>query len=186
MVWRKAKRRHPQYHRCRTWWRRTLALRGGRTAHPASGHAATIPTLASVVAPVADTIGLGGMRLMRDEAFDLIRRAVQQMSSNGTSVRTSAVRTMVRELLGRDSESLSERNFTRILKDAHDADAIDLRRRGDDYEVAPAVAAAPIAAQLGIAEQQHAAVPTMTAPAPRGMAPRGAPARGRGLGTKAL
>ena len=64
----------------------------------------------------------------------------------------SLVRSTARALLGRDSESLSERNFTRILQDAHDADVIDLRRRGDDYEVAAAVGAAPVAAQLAAAE----------------------------------
>jgi len=63
-------------------------------------------------------------------------------------VRASVVRDRARQLLGRDSESLSERNFVRILKDAHDADVLDLRRRGDDFEVARAEAAAPVSEQL--------------------------------------
>ena len=38
--------------------------------------------------------------------------------------------------------------FVRILKDAHDEGIIDLRRRGDDFEVARAAEAAPVAEQL--------------------------------------
>ncbi|HEV7388943.1 MAG TPA: NYN domain-containing protein, partial [Gemmatimonadaceae bacterium] len=79
-------------------------------------------------APAADGIGVGGLRLRREEAFDLVRRAVGV--NGGPPVRASEARTAARALLGRDSESLSERNFIRILQDAHDADLIDLRRRG--------------------------------------------------------
>jgi uncharacterized LabA/DUF88 family protein len=90
-----------------------------------------------------------GERLTRDEAFDLVRRAVLALTtSEDEAVPASAVRQQARELLGRDSESLNERFFHRILRDAHDADLIDLRKRGDDYEVAPAATAAPIAEQL--------------------------------------
>jgi hypothetical protein len=73
------------------------------------------------------------VRLTRDEAFDLVRRAGAQIADNPGASRASDVRRVAHELLGRDSESLSEKNFTRILKDAHDSDIIDLRRRGDDY-----------------------------------------------------
>ena len=77
---------------------------------------------------------------------------------------------------------MSERNFIRILQDAHDADVVDLRRRGDDYEVAPAAAAPPLVDQLASAE-----VPRVVAPAaasvPTGMGARSSPpARGRGRG----
>jgi uncharacterized protein (TIGR00288 family) len=122
----------------------------------------------------ADGIGTGGMRLTRDEAFDLMRRAVDHIATNGGGTRASDVRRVAREVLGRDSESLSERNFTRILKDAHDSDIIDLRRRGDDFEVRPAVVAAPINAQLGAAALANAPAPAPSAPpAPRGMGARG-------------
>jgi uncharacterized protein (TIGR00288 family) len=131
-----------------------------------------------------DTVGLGGMRLTRDGAFDLVRRAVEAVTASGMAARASDIRATARELLGRDSESLSERNFIRILKDAHDANLIDLRRRGDDYEVAQAAAALSIAEQIGATERaQAAATPAVpTPPAPRGMAPRGSPSRGRGRG----
>ncbi len=143
----------------------------------------TVASVFPVSIGAADTIGLAGMRLTRDEAFDLLRRAVQAAVVSGSSGRASAIRRIARELLERDSESLSERNFTRILKDAHDANVIDLRRRGDDYEVAPAAEVLPIAEQLGAGLP----VPSTGAPAPtvlRGMAPRGVPIRGRGLGAK--
>lgn len=128
-------------------------------------------------------IGVAGERLTRDEAFDLVRRAVGAATTGDEAVRANAVRRAAFDLLGRDSESLSERNFTRILRDAHDADVIDLRRRGDDFEVARAVDAAPVAAQLAqaAAARSEAATPAPTPTAPRlGMGPRGAAGRGRG------
>jgi uncharacterized protein (TIGR00288 family) len=121
----------------------------------------------------ADGIGTSGVRLTRDEAFDLMRRAVEHIASHGGGTRASDVRRVARDLLGRDSESLSEKNFVRILKDAHDSDIIDLRRRGDDYEVRPAVVAAPIVDQLGAAAIANAPVRPASAPVPRGMGPRG-------------
>jgi hypothetical protein len=83
-------------------------------------------------------------------------------------------------VLGRDSESLNDRMFIRILKDAHDNGVIDLRRRGDDFEVAPAAEADSVADQLAKAAAATAPVTAPSAPAPRvGMGPRGA-SRGRG------
>jgi uncharacterized protein (TIGR00288 family) len=127
-----------------------------------------------------DDIGSSGLRLRREEAFDLVRRAVE--SNGGAPVRASQARIMARELLGRDSESLSERNFTRILQDAHDADVIDLRRRGSDYEVAPSVPATPVSDQLAAVELPKAIAPAAPSP-PAGMGARtGGLARGRGRG----
>jgi uncharacterized protein (TIGR00288 family) len=93
-----------------------------------------------------------GERLTRDEALTLLKRAVAELTTSEDSpVPASAVRRKARELLGRDSETLDERFFLRILRDAHDADVIDLRKRGDDYEVAPAAAVASVADQLAAA-----------------------------------
>ena len=131
----------------------------------------------SVGAPAGDQIGASGERLTRDEAYDLVRRAVAALTKGDESVSASAVRASARELLGRDSESLSDRNFPRILKDAHDNDVIDLRRRGDDFEVARAADAEPVSAQLAKTAVANApAVPAAPA-APRGMGPRGVAAR---------
>jgi uncharacterized protein (TIGR00288 family) len=127
-----------------------------------------------------DEIGSSGLRLRREEAFDLVRRAV---GTNGVApVRASQARERARELLGRDSESLSERNFIRILQDAHDADIVDLRRRGDDYEVAPAAPPTSVSEQLAASEPPKTV--TVTTPSvPTGMGARSAPpSRGRGRG----
>ena len=162
--------------------------REGRAQRPAAAPSQphTEPELVSTadtsvaVAPSAngDGIGSGGLRLTREDAFNLVRRAV----SESGPARASQVRAAARELLGRDSESLSERNFLRILQDAHDADLIDLRRRGTDYEVAPAAPGTPVSQQLAATEP-----PKVTAPSapsmPTGMGARSAPpSRGRGRG----
>ncbi|HEY6088755.1 MAG TPA: NYN domain-containing protein, partial [Gemmatimonadaceae bacterium] len=158
--------------------------RGQRAAQVAALPAAESETViarepARLPAPAAkpDEIGSSGLRLTREEAFNLVRRAVGQ---NG-SARASQVRSTAREMLGRDSESLSERNFLRILQDAHDADIVDLRRRGADFEVAPAAPATPVSEQLAAAEPPK---PPPSAPAiPTGMGARSAPpSRGRGRG----
>ena len=161
--------------------------RGPRTPQPpAHSHAAAEPEPAAAAdsrpapAPSAngDRIGSSGLRLTREDAFNLVRRAVAERGP----ARASQVRVTARELLGRDSESLSERNFLRILQDAHDADLIDLRRRGEDYEVAPAAPATPVSEQLAtadLAKPVAAAAPSM----PTGMGARSAPSsRGRGRG----
>ncbi|HEX3533852.1 MAG TPA: NYN domain-containing protein [Gemmatimonadaceae bacterium] len=124
-----------------------------------------------------DAVGSSGLRLTREDAFNLVRRAVNESGP----ARASQIRTSAREILGRDSESLSERNFLRILQDAHDANLIDLRRRGADYEVAPAAAETPVSEQLAAAEPPK--VTTPSAPSmPTGMGARSAPNRGRGRG----
>jgi uncharacterized protein (TIGR00288 family) len=148
-----------------------------------AGHSPS-PSPSPAVAPApaqADGIGVTGERLTRQEAFDLVRRTVSEMASDDTAVRASAVRSKARELLGRDSESLSDRMFIRVLKDAHDNGIVDLRRRGDDFEVAKAADAESVADQLAKAAAAHApAQVTPSTPAPRvGMGPRGA-GRGRG------
>ncbi|HEX8724876.1 MAG TPA: NYN domain-containing protein [Gemmatimonadaceae bacterium] len=160
--------------------------RGGRGAEApqleleGAGTAAT-PAAPAVPVKPAGGIGASGERLTRNEAFDLVRRAVETLTTSEESVTATAVRRRAHELLGRDSESLSERNFARILQDAHDADMIDLRRHGDDFDVSRAVSAAPVSDQLAAAASAAAPAPTPAAPAPRiGMGPRGAGARGRG------
>jgi hypothetical protein len=151
-----------------------------------SAEAVTAPESTPGAEPVvaADGIGLGGERLTRDEAFDLVKRAVGSLVQGDTAVPASALRRRAFELLGRDSESLSERFFDRVLRDAHDAEVIDLRRRGDSYEVSLPADVAPVAEQLNRAaaarSTQAAPAPAgAAAPAPRGMGPRGIPLRGR-------
>jgi uncharacterized protein (TIGR00288 family) len=150
-----------------------------REALPAVGEATAAP--AAPTAPSARPVegpGVEGERLTRDEAFDVVKRAVESLVRNDSSIRASAVRLRARELLGRDSESLSERNFIRILKDAHDAEVIDLRRRGDDFEVARAEPVPTVGDQL--AKAQSALTPTPKADA----TPTRLSLRGRGSGPR--
>ncbi|MES2180264.1 MAG: NYN domain-containing protein [Gemmatimonadota bacterium] len=131
------------------------------------------PERTEPVPVAADPIGLTGERLTRDEAFDLLRRTVKDLVSGDAAVRASVVRAKARELLGRDSESLSDRNFPRILKDAHDNDVIDLRRRGDDFEIARVAEAESVADQLAKTAITNAPAPVAAPPVQRGMGPRG-------------
>ncbi|HEX7546251.1 MAG TPA: hypothetical protein VF368_05960, partial [Gemmatimonadaceae bacterium] len=118
-----------------------------------------------------------------DEAFSLVRDAVAALVTGDEAAPSERVRQKAFALLGRDSESLSERNFARILRDAHDADVLDLRKRGDAFEAAVAASVPSVADQLEVkdaalkaaAAQEKAANAVVV---PRGMGHRGAPARG--------
>jgi len=151
-------------------------------ATSAAQPAAQVERAAESHPPAEDGAGTGGERLTRGEAFDLVKRAVDGLVTGDESIRTGEVRQRVRQLLGRDSESLSDRMFVRILKDAHDEGLIDLRRRGNDFEVARAAEAAPVAEQLSRHEAAATApsAPTTAATPRLGMGPRGARARGAG------
>lgn len=145
--------------------------------------AAATPTFGSAV---AGHIGSSGERLTRSEAFDLVRRAVEALVQGDDSTSASAARTKAFELLGRDSESLSARMFERILQDAHDANMIDLRRRGNDFEVARAADAASIVEQLKTVDDaqkaEAKAAAALLPQAPRGMGARGVAPRGGSRG----
>ncbi len=153
---------------------------------PTAAVSSPVQPAAAAPAPAArESFGVSGERLTKQEAFDLVVRAATESVGADGSVLAGALRKRAYELLGRDSESLGERNFQRILRDAHDAEVIDLRRHGDDYEVALPAVVAPVAEQLNRAAQSRAAAsptPAVTPAAPRGMGPRGIPGPGRGRG----
>lgn len=144
----------------------------------ASGEApvAAEPRVMPVVAAAtpSDDIGMSGERLTRDEALALVRRAVEALVVGDDAVPSEAVRRKARELHGRDSESLALRFFDRILKDAHTGGHIDLRRRGDSFEVAR-IAESAVADQLAAAAVANTPVVAPTPAAPRGLGPRGIP-----------
>jgi uncharacterized protein (TIGR00288 family) len=162
--------------------------RGESRGEPREPRALDTTTVPGFGVTVADNIGTSGERLTRSEAFDLVRRAVESLVSADEATSASAARQRAFELLGRNSESLSARNFERILQDAHDANMIDLRRRGNDFEVARAAEAASIVDQLkSVEDAQKAAAAAQAAllpPAPRGMGARGI-GGGRGMGGRA-
>ncbi len=135
-------------------------------------------------------IGRSGDRLTKDEAFDLVHRALAAVGNGQTTVSSRDLRRKAFELLGRDSESLNERFFVRILKDANDAELVDLKRRGRDYDVEPRRAGgASVSERLNVAAAAHAGTPAAgpatstpsaaVPPAPPATPP--APARGVGL-----
>jgi hypothetical protein len=110
---------------------------------------------------------------------------VESLVSGDESTSASAARERAFALLGRNSESLSARNFERVLQDAHDANMIDLRRRGNDFEVARAAEVASIVEQLKSVDDAQKAVTAaanaLLPAAPRGMGARGIGGRG-GMG----
>jgi NYN domain-containing protein len=170
----------------------SLGRDGSRAPEAVAATAPATPSAAPSSAPAPqapraatppDTIGRGGELLRKEEAFDLVKRAASALVQGDGAVAASALRRKAYEILGRDSETLSERFFNRVLRDAHDAEVIDLRRRGDDFEVALPSQVAPVAEQLNRASAAHAtpaAAATPTTAQMRGMGPRGIPAKGRG------
>ncbi len=137
--------------------------------------------------PIVPTIGVQGERLTRAEAFDLVRRGVDALSTaDDDRVAVQPLREQVFALLGRDSESLSERMFPRIVQDAADNGIVRTFRSGDTMTVSRAPRpAATVGDELSRAAAVTQAAPAPVAPvpstpaAPRGMGPRGV-ARGRG------
>ena len=156
------------------------------TAHfsPSLDEPVSAPPAERAPAPAARAAAepeMVGERLTRDEALTLLKKAVAELTtSEDKPVPASAVRRKARELLGRDSETLDERFFLRILRDAHDADVIDLRKRGDDFEVAPASAVASVSEQLAAAAP--AAEPSQSARSAANAASLRRGMRGRGRG----
>ena len=123
----------------------------------------------------ADVVGVSGERLTRVEAFDLIQRSVAALVEGDDTASASAVRHRAHALLARDSESLSERNFGRILKDAHDAGIIDMRRSGADF----AIARAPLTLRVDDAAPAAEAAKPAAAMKSLGLRGRGGVSRGR-------
>jgi uncharacterized protein (TIGR00288 family) len=145
-------------------------------AEAAARHDGAKPEEAPAKAPAGLPAEMTGERLTRDEALDLVRRAVVALTeSDDVAVSAAQVRRKARELLGRDSESLSERFFNRILSDAADAHLVDLRRRGDVYEVAPVAESEPAAVQPA------AAAPTAPEPSQAARSAAGAASLRRGI-----
>jgi len=160
--------------------------RGREPRHQRTPHAAQALRVTHATHAADATIGSTGIRLTRDEAFALVKDAVTALVAGDDAVPSERVREKAFAILARDSESLSERNFARILRDAHDGNVVDLRKRGDAFEVALAANVPSVSDQLNekeaalkaVADREKAA---NTPVVPRGMGPRSAPGRpGRG------
>jgi uncharacterized protein (TIGR00288 family) len=145
-------------------------------AEAAARHDGVKPAEAPAKAPAGLPPELTGERLTRDEALDLVRRAVVALTgSEDVAMPAAEVRRQARELLGRDSESLSERFFNRILSDAADAHLLELRKRGDVYEVTPVAEAEPAAVE------RAAATPPAPEPSQAARSAAGAASLRRGI-----
>jgi len=170
---------------------------GGRDTERSERPSGEQPAVAETTRAIPlGQIGRSGDRLTKDEAFDLVRRALAAAGNGHASVSSRDLRRKAFELLGRDSESLSERFFARILKDAQDAEILDLKRRGRDYQVeargatAAASPSSTVSERLNVAAAAHAGAPA-TAPtavaapaapaAPAAQPPSASPAQ-RGMG----
>jgi len=142
--------------------------RGGASARVADAEPTTSgePPVVSERVPLGQ-IGRSGDRLTKEEAFDLVQRALAAAGNGEASVSSRDLRRKAFELLGRDSESLSERFFGRILKDAQDAELLELRRRGRDFDVHMRHGAAGVSGRLNAAAaaQPGGAAATASAPA---------------------
>ena len=141
--------------------------RGGRGRAEQTGEH-PVPAAAAVSRPAADEIGLGGELLTRDEAFDLVRRTVSRLVNGDATVNAADVRKTARIVLGRDSGSLSERYFSRILKDAHDSGIV--RLDGETMEVGRVMPSS---------EDLDSSKPAAPALAPLGLRGRNVGGRGR-------
>jgi hypothetical protein len=73
--------------------------------------------------------------LLLAEAFDLLREALVQLGATvEASVDAEAVRERMLELFSGDDDPLFERpRFQRLMRQAHDADVIELVKQGDTY-----------------------------------------------------
>jgi uncharacterized protein (TIGR00288 family) len=167
--------------------------REARTEAPPLDVTAEMPAVAAPPAATEsddvsrDGIGVSGELLTRDEAFNLVRQAVDILTGGADApVLASDVRRKARDLLGRDSLSLAERMFVRILRDAHDANVVDLRKRGDDWELAPAAEAAPITDQLKAAAPRPSESQAGRSAATAASFRRGIGMRGRTSGAREL
>jgi uncharacterized protein (TIGR00288 family) len=69
------------------------------------------------------------------EAFDLLREALMQLgATDETSIDAEAVRARMLELFTGDDDPLFERpRFQRLMRQAHDADLIELVKQGEEY-----------------------------------------------------
>ncbi|HYK82621.1 MAG TPA: NYN domain-containing protein, partial [Gemmatimonadales bacterium] len=96
-----------------------------------------------------DSRGRRGGGFALGDAFGLLRQALARLGGSDKAVRAETVRETMIELKGGDAEPLDAERFPKLLRQAHDAEIIDLSKEADGaYEVrlrgdAAAAAAAP-------------------------------------------
>ena len=102
--------------------------------------------------PVAEP-GKGGA-LTLAEAFDLLKAALVEL---GGTVPHDRLRARMVALLGREDSLLAADRFSRLLKQANDADVADVRQLGEEsYEVSPHHVELTLQARAGAAKKMEA------------------------------
>jgi uncharacterized protein (TIGR00288 family) len=147
------------------------------------------PKAAAAAAPATAPAAQAGPVDSLEGAYGLLQLAVQQLG--GKSVRDGDVKRRMLDLApGFDETTLGFSKFTRFLRQAHDAEVIDLQRaNGGNYEVSLSAGAkryaAPVAAAAPEARRPQAEAPAAApvpaeeeaqAPAPTPTPERAAPA----------
>ncbi len=97
--------------------------------------------------------------LMLAEAFTLLRQALVELdASDDGPASTEAVREKMLERADAKDDPIFDRpRFQRLLRQAHDADMIELIKRDDDYVMKPGPAAAPEGDVAKLADEPSAA-----------------------------
>jgi len=116
--------------------------------------------------PAAESRRTEGLTLAR--AFDLMRTALTELPP---SVGHETLRLRMSALLGREDALLEPTRFSRLLRQAHDAEVADVRRVGEDeYEViGRGIESAPVPVLAGARAEPAPPSPDASGPA----APRG-------------
>jgi uncharacterized protein (TIGR00288 family) len=123
------------------------------------------------------------------EAFGLLRQALSRLGGGDTPVPAEALRETMIELKGGEAEPLEAERFPKLLRQAHDAEIIDLAKEPDGaYEVKlrsdAAALPTPAAAAATLPEESREPEPEPALPSGEGFAaaapaspPAGVPAR---------
>ncbi len=112
--------------------------------------------------------GRRGSGFALGEAFGLLRQALSRLGGGEQPVAAEQLRETMIELKGGEAEPLEAERFPKLLRQAHDAEIIDLSKEDDGaYEVklrpAPEPSAAPAAEQV-VAELADESMPAGRAP----------------------
>ncbi|HTR22081.1 MAG TPA: NYN domain-containing protein [Gemmatimonadales bacterium] len=146
-----------------------------------------LPPAAPVTAPAP-----GGRRgSLVGDAFGLMKQALSRLGGTGEPMSAETVREAINQIVPEGSKPVESRNMGRLLRQAHDAELIDLsKNQAGRYEVrvrdvAPAEPAPAVPVHTPEPEPEHdqdePPQPQSSAPPPpysTGSAPAGIPARG--------
>jgi uncharacterized protein (TIGR00288 family) len=107
----------------------------GQQARPLQEAAPTPEPRRAVAKPAARPVARDRREEQIGEAYELLRRAVRELASQpGEPVRDSDIKRKMLELEpGWDESTIGFTKFSRFLRQAHDAEVVDLSRHADGY-----------------------------------------------------